>query len=72
MAVYDDVAKAGESVFRVLENGVIPEKIELLDNWVINRIEEMMPMGLPKDADASSSSRPTALPRPSRKRRRRS
>jgi glycolate oxidase len=52
MAVYDDVARAGESVFRVLENGVIPGKIELMDNWVINRIEEMMPMGLPKDADA--------------------
>ncbi len=52
MAVYDDVAVAGESVFRVLEKGVIPDKIELLDNWVINRIEEMMPMGLPKDADA--------------------
>ena len=52
MAVYADVAVAGESVLRVLENGVIPNKIELLDNWVINRIEEMMPMGLPKDADA--------------------
>jgi glycolate oxidase len=52
MAVYADVAIAGESVFRVLENGVIPCKIELLDNWVINRIEEMSPMGLPKDADA--------------------
>ncbi|MCK9363588.1 MAG: FAD-binding protein [Syntrophales bacterium] len=52
MAVYADIAVAGESVFRVLENGIIPGKIELLDNWVINRIEEMMPMGLPKDADA--------------------
>ena len=52
MAVYADVAVAGESVYRVLENGVIPDKIELLDNWIINRIEEMMPMGLPKDADA--------------------
>jgi len=52
MAVYAEIAMAGESVFRVLENGVIPGKIELLDNWVINRIEEMMPMGLPKDADA--------------------
>jgi len=52
MAVYDDIAKAGENVFRIMENGVIPGKIELLDNWVINRIEEMMPMGLPKDADA--------------------
>jgi glycolate oxidase len=52
MAVYDDAAIAGETVFRVLENGIIPDKIEFMDNWVINRIEEMMPMGLPKDADA--------------------
>ena len=52
MAVYADVAVAGQNVSRVLEKGVIPNKIELLDNWVINRIEEMSPMGLPKDADA--------------------
>jgi glycolate oxidase len=52
MAVYDDVAVAGESVYRVLENAIIPGKIELLDNWIIRRIEEMMPMGLPVDADA--------------------
>ena len=52
VVAYDDVATAGESVYRVLENGVIPGKIELIDNWVINRIEEMMPIGLPKDADA--------------------
>jgi glycolate oxidase len=52
MAVYDDAAAAGESVFRVLEKGVIPGKIEFIDNWIINRIEDMMAMGLPKDADA--------------------
>jgi glycolate oxidase len=52
VAVYDDVATAGESVYRVLAHGVIPGKIELIDNWVINRIEEMMPIGLPRDADA--------------------
>jgi glycolate oxidase len=52
MAVYDDAAAAGESVFRVLENGVIPTKIEFIDNWIINRIEEMMHMNLPTDADA--------------------
>ncbi|MBP8625630.1 MAG: FAD-binding protein [Syntrophorhabdaceae bacterium] len=52
MAVYGDIVMAGETVFRVLEHGVIPSKIELIDNWVINRIEEMMPLGLPKDAEA--------------------
>jgi glycolate oxidase len=52
LAVYRDAAAAGESVYRVLENGVIPSKIEFIDNWIINRIEDMMPMGLPRDADA--------------------
>ncbi len=52
MAVYDDAAAAGESVYRVLQNGVIPNKIEFMDNWIINRIEEMMQMGLPTQADA--------------------
>jgi len=52
LAVYDDVAIAGENVSRILESGVIPSKIELIDNWVIRRIEEMAPLGLPKDADA--------------------
>ncbi|MGD0916138.1 MAG: FAD-binding protein [Thermodesulfobacteriota bacterium] len=52
LAVYDSVEKAGEGVSRIFENGIIPCKIELLDNWLINHIEEMMPIGLPKDADA--------------------
>ncbi len=52
MAVYNDVAVAGESVYRILERGVVPGKIELLDNWVINSIEDMVPIGLPRDADA--------------------
>jgi glycolate oxidase len=52
MAIYDDAATAGESVYHVLENGIIPNKIEYMDNWIINRIEEMMQMGLPTQADA--------------------
>jgi glycolate oxidase len=52
MAVFNDVAVAGENVYRVLSSGVVPGKIELLDNWVINSIERLAPMGLPKDADA--------------------
>jgi len=51
-AAFQDVAEAGSLVFKVLQEGIVPGKIELLDNWVINRIEEMMPMGLPTDADA--------------------
>jgi len=52
LGVYDDVALAGENVYRILENGIIPGKIELLDNWVINKFEDMMHIGLPRQADA--------------------
>jgi len=72
MAVYDDVAKAGENVFRVMENGVIPDKIELLDNWVINRIEEMMPMGLPRMPMQFFSLKWMVSPRQWKKKRKRS
>ncbi|MBW1971735.1 MAG: glycolate oxidase subunit GlcD [Spirochaetes bacterium] len=50
--VFDDMGKAATSVYKILSQGVIPSKLEFVDNWVINRIEEMMPMGLPTDADA--------------------
>ena len=52
LGIYDDVALAGENVYRILENGIIPSKIELIDNWVINRFEDMMHIGLPREADA--------------------
>jgi len=52
MAVFNHVVHAGKAVHRVLEEGIVPAKIELLDNWVIRRIEEMSPLGLPLDAEA--------------------
>jgi len=52
MVVFDDVAVAGENVYRVLSGGIVPSKIELLDNWVINSIERLQPMGLPTEAEA--------------------
>lgn len=52
VATYDDVAVAAGAVSRILENGLIPCKIEYIDNWVINRFEDMMQVGLPRDADA--------------------
>ena len=52
MVVYDSIEKAGESVAKVFESGVIPCKIELMDNWLINSIEDLMSFGLPRTADA--------------------
>jgi glycolate oxidase len=52
MVVFDDLIKSGRAVHRVLAGGVLPAKIELMDNWVINRINEMTSLDLPVDAQA--------------------
>jgi glycolate oxidase len=52
MAVFDDMAVGGQAVSNILASGVVPAKIEFVDNFVLRRIEEMMPMGLPVEAKA--------------------
>jgi glycolate oxidase len=52
MVVYNSIERAGESVATIFENGIVPCKIELMDNWLINSIEDLMTFGLPRDADA--------------------
>lgn len=52
IAVFDEVAVAGENVSAILSEGIVPAKIELLDNWVIRSIEKIQPMGLPVEAGA--------------------
>jgi glycolate oxidase len=52
IALFDNMSKGGQAVSDILASGVIPSKIEFVDNFVIRRIEEMNPMGLPLDANA--------------------
>lgn len=52
LAVFDEVVTAGNAVHRILSGGILPAKIELMDNWVIRRIEEVTPLGLPLEAEA--------------------
>ncbi|MDD4859773.1 MAG: FAD-linked oxidase C-terminal domain-containing protein [Dehalococcoidales bacterium] len=52
IAVFNDVTVAGEAVSAIIASGTIPSKIEMLDNWFLQRIEKLTPMGLPVDADA--------------------
>ena len=52
MAVFDDMAVGGQAVSNILASGVVPAKIEFVDNFVLQRIEEMTPMGLPVEAKA--------------------
>jgi glycolate oxidase len=50
MAIFDDMTLAGNVVSRILAQGIVPAKIEFVDNFVIRRIEEKMQIGLPVDA----------------------
>lgn len=52
LAVFNEMITAGQAVHRVLTEGILPAKIELMDNWVIRRIEEVTPLGLPLEAEA--------------------
>ncbi len=52
MAVFDDMVAGGQAVSNIIGSGVVPAKIEFVDNFVIRRIEQMTPMGLPVDANA--------------------
>ena len=52
LAIFDDVAVAGAAVSSIMGSGILPAKVEFVDNFVIRRIEEMTPMGLPVDAEA--------------------
>jgi glycolate oxidase len=52
MAVFDDMISGGQAVSNILEAGLIPAKVEFVDNFALRRIEEMTHMGLPVEANA--------------------
>jgi glycolate oxidase len=52
LAIFDDMVVAGEVVSRILANGILPGKIEFVDNSVVRYIEKVMPLGLPLDSGA--------------------
>jgi glycolate oxidase len=52
IAVFDSVVTSGKAVHRVLTAGILPAKIEMMDNWVLRHIEEITPLGLPLEAAA--------------------
>jgi len=52
MAAFDDMSVGGQAVSNILASGLVPAKVEFLDNFALRRIEEMTPMGLPVEASA--------------------
>jgi glycolate oxidase len=52
LATFGNTRTAGEAVHKIRASGVVPAKIEFIDNWILQRIEERMPLGLPLSAEA--------------------
>lgn len=52
LATFGNIRRAGEAVAKIRSSGVEPAKIELIDNWVLRRVEERVPLGLPLSAEA--------------------
>jgi glycolate oxidase len=52
LAVFDRIDDAARAVNAVMQSGLLPTAIELLDNFTLRCIEEYQPIGLPVDADA--------------------
>jgi glycolate oxidase len=72
LVAYSSVERAVGSVSKVFENAVIPSKIELLDSWLINGMEDMMHFGLPRDTQAVLLFETDGIRRQSKERRKRS
>jgi len=52
MAVFDDIVYSGQAITRILSGGILPSKLEIMDNASILAVEAYEPLGLPTEADA--------------------
>ena len=52
MAVVDDIVDAGRAITNILSSGILPSKLEIMDNATINAVEAYEPLGLPIEAEA--------------------
>lgn len=52
MAVFSTLVDAGRAISKMLSSGILPSKMELMDQASIVAVENYQPMGLPTDAEA--------------------
>jgi glycolate oxidase len=51
-AIYNRIDDAGNTVARIIEAGIIPATLELMDKTIIKALEDFAKLGLPLDAEA--------------------
>lgn len=52
MATFHDIVDSGKAISTVLQTGIVPAKMELMDQASIIAVEEYQPLGLPVDVEA--------------------
>lgn len=52
MAVFDDLVQSGQAISKILTSGILPAKMEIMDQTSIIAVENYQPLGLPIDAEA--------------------
>jgi len=52
MIIFDDIVDSGRAISKILTNGILPSKLELMDQASIHAVEDYEPVGLPRDAEA--------------------
>lgn len=52
MVIFDDLVDSGRAISNILSNGILPSKMELMDQASIIAVENYQPVGLPRDAEA--------------------
>lgn len=52
LITFDEITDAGRAISKVLTSGVLPSKMEIMDQYSIVAVENYQPLGLPTDAEA--------------------
>jgi glycolate oxidase len=52
MVVFDDIVTAGKAISKLLTSGILPAKMELMDQASIRAVENYRPIGMPVNAEA--------------------
>lgn len=52
MAIFDSLVDAGRAISKILSSGILPSKMELMDQASIVAVEDYQSSGLPRDAEA--------------------
>ncbi|SDM52986.1 glycolate oxidase [Fictibacillus solisalsi] len=52
MIIFDDLVTSGQAITKVLTSGILPSKLELMDQACIMAVEDYKPLGLPVTAEA--------------------